>query len=107
VTVLVEERRPTMERRRFDDDVRGILVNIPSGVVMTYGEVALESGYPGASRAVGNLLARGDDDLPWWRVVTVSGRLVPGNEREHAKRLEAEGVRVINGRVAMSARRQS
>lgn len=93
-----------MEPRKFDDDVRRVLMNIPSGVVMTYGEVAVESGYPGASRAVGHLLARGDNELPWWRVVTASGRLVPGNEREHEKRLEAEGVRVLNGRVAMSAR---
>jgi len=96
-----------MERRRFDDDIREVVMSIPSGVVMTYGEVALESGYTGASRAVGHLLARGDGDLPWWRVVTVSGRLVPGNELEHAKRLEAEGVRMINGRVAMRARHRS
>ena len=37
---------------------------------MTYGEVALEAGYPGAARAVGHLLATSDGALPWWRVVT-------------------------------------
>jgi hypothetical protein len=37
-------------------------------------------------------------------VVTVTGRLVPGNEREHASRLRAEGVRVANGRVVMKLR---
>jgi alkylated DNA nucleotide flippase Atl1 len=69
---------------------------------MTYGEVALEAGRPGAARAVGNILARCDGGLPWWRVVTATGRLVPGNEIEHASRLRGEGVRVTNGRVAMS-----
>jgi alkylated DNA nucleotide flippase Atl1 len=48
---------------------------------------------------VGTLLARGDGDHPWWRVVTASGRLVPGHEEEHARRLTAEGVAVANGRV--------
>jgi alkylated DNA nucleotide flippase Atl1 len=40
-----------------------------------------------------------DDDLPWWRVVTTSGRLVPGHEVEHAARLRAEGVAVADGHV--------
>jgi alkylated DNA nucleotide flippase Atl1 len=87
----------------FEDDIRRVVTNIPRGTVLTYGEVAKESGHPAASRAVGNLLARGDGDLPWWRVVTANGRLVPGNEREHAKRLSVEGVRVANGHVLMGA----
>lgn len=89
----------------FEDDIRRVLANIPRGTVLTYGEVAVESGHPGASRAVGNLLAHGDDALPWWRVVTAKGRLVPGSEREHAKRLSAEGVNVTSGHVDMGARR--
>jgi len=88
----------------FEEDIRRVLSNIPRGTVLTYGEVAEESGHPGASRAVGNLLAHGDGALPWWRVVTSTGRLVPGNEREHAQRLSAEGVRVTNGHVDMGAR---
>ena len=70
------------------------------GDVVTYGEVATEAGYPGRARAVGNLLAGSDGALPWWRVVTADGRLVPGHEREHERRLRAEGVPVVNGRVA-------
>lgn len=72
---------------------------------MTYGEVAEESGHVGASRSVGNFLAQGDTELPWWRVVTASGRLVPGNEREHAELLRTEGVRLRNGHVDMHTRR--
>jgi methylated-DNA-protein-cysteine methyltransferase related protein len=89
----------------FEADIRRVLAKIPRGTVLTYGEVAKESGHPAASRAVGNFLARGEGDLPWWRVVTAKGRLVPGNEHEHAKRLRAEGVRLVNGRVHMYAGR--
>jgi alkylated DNA nucleotide flippase Atl1 len=37
--------------------------------------------------------------LPWWRVVTSTGRLVRGHEGEQARRLRAEGIVVRNGRV--------
>lgn len=77
----------------FDEAVVAVLRDLRPGDVVTYGEVAAEAGYPGAARAVGRLLATsGGDDLPWWRVVTASGRLVPGHEVEHARRLRAEGV---------------
>jgi alkylated DNA nucleotide flippase Atl1 len=89
----------------FESAVSAVIASIPSGVVMTYGEVAAEAGYPGAARAVGHLLARSDGALPWWRVVTSTGRLVPGHERDHARRLRAEGVtlRRTPPRVAMSS----
>jgi hypothetical protein len=32
-------------------------------------------------------------------VVTANGRLVPGHEAEHARRLAAEGVEIVGGRV--------
>jgi methylated-DNA-protein-cysteine methyltransferase-like protein len=88
------------ERPGFEDAVRAIVTAIPSGEVSTYGEVAAESGYPGAARAVGNLLHT-STGLPWWRVVAASGRLVPGNEAEHAQRLRSEGVSVDGARVRM------
>jgi methylated-DNA-protein-cysteine methyltransferase-like protein len=70
-----------------------------AGEVLSYGEVAAQAGRPGAARAVGGVLARHPEPLPWWRVVTASGRLVPGLEAEHADRLRAEGVSVRDGRV--------
>ena len=84
--------------------VTGVLERLAPGDVMSYGEVAEEAGYPGAARAVGNLLAttRG---LPWWRIVTRSGRLVPGHERRQARLLRSEGVTVRGGRVELEARR--
>ncbi len=81
----------------FTLEVRRVLGRLPAGEVVTYGEVAREAGFPGAARAVGTLLAREGDDLPWWRVVTSTGRLVPGHEREHARRLRAEGVALRRG----------
>jgi len=52
------------------------------------------------------VLASSDGTLPWWRVVTATGRLVPGNEPEHARRLRAEGVPVdpSGARVVMGRR---
>ena len=83
----------------FEEAVERVVRGLEPGDVVTYGEVAAEAGYPGAARAVGNILAGSDGELPWWRVVTSTGRLVPGHEREHARRLRAEGVGVRDGRV--------
>ena len=83
----------------FETAVREVLTALKPGDVVTYGEIAAEAGFPGAARAVGNVL-RGSEGLPWWRVVNASGRLVPGHEREHAQRLRAEGVTVKNGKVS-------
>jgi len=76
----------------FERRVAAVVSAIPAGEVLTYGEVAAEAGSPGAARAVGGVLAGTDHPLPWWRVVTATGRLVPGNEAEHARRLRREGV---------------
>jgi methylated-DNA-protein-cysteine methyltransferase related protein len=86
----------------FEQAVMEMLESLVPGDVVTYGDVAAEAGYPGAARAVGRILATSDDGLPWWRVVTTTGRLVPGHEVEHARRLRAEGVDVVDGRVAPS-----
>lgn len=84
----------------FRARVLEVVGRLGAGEVASYGDVAAEAGYPGAARGVGAVLAHCEDDLPWWRVVTANGRLVPGHEAEHARRLEAEGVAVRAGRVA-------
>jgi methylated-DNA-protein-cysteine methyltransferase related protein len=84
----------------FGRAVLGVVAATRAGEVVTYGEVAAEAGAPGAARAVGGVLREHGGDVPWWRVVTASGRLVPGAEAEHAARLEAEGVACIDGRLA-------
>ncbi len=85
---------------RFEDAVVATIMSIPPGEIATYGEVAEEAGFPGAARAVGNVL-RTTPGLPWWRVIAADGRLVPGLEADHAQRLRAEGVEIRNGAVVM------
>lgn len=93
------EGPPDDDRRRFADAVAAVLEALQPGEVVTYGEVAAEAGRPGAARAVGRILAESDGAFPWWRVVNASGRLVPGHEAEHERRLRLEGVDVVNGKV--------
>lgn len=85
-----------------------VLAGLRPGEVVTYGEVAAEAGHPGAARAVGHLLARSGGEHPWWRVVSATGRLCPGHEREQALLLRAEGADVdeAGGRVRRGAARR-
>lgn len=82
---------------------------IPRGRVSTYGAVARAAGLPGRARQAGFALRVAGDslNLPWHRVVGAGGRIVfPSTShayREQARRLRAEGVRVVDGRVARSA----
>lgn len=62
------------------------------GDVVTYGEIAAQVGAPLAARAVGRVLAGHGAHVPWWRVVTASGRLAPGKETVQAAALAREGV---------------
>jgi methylated-DNA-protein-cysteine methyltransferase-like protein len=82
---------------------------IPRGRVSTYGGVARAAGLPGRARQAGFALRMAGDglNLPWHRVVGAGGRIVfPRSSRAHreqARRLRAEGVAVVDGRVAASA----
>jgi methylated-DNA-protein-cysteine methyltransferase-like protein len=82
----------------FERRVLEVVAGLKPGEVATYGEIAEEAGHPGAARAVGGVMAR-SQGVPWWRVVTATGRLVPGHEREQARRLRAEGVSVGSDRI--------
>lgn len=88
----------------FEAAVVRVLDSLRPGDVVTYGEVAEEAGYPGRARAVGRYLATSGGAHPWWRVVTASGRLVPGHEVEHGRRLRAEGHTVRLDKVARPKR---
>ncbi|MDH3294869.1 MAG: MGMT family protein [Acidimicrobiia bacterium] len=84
----------------FERSVVAVLLATEPGDVVSYGEVAAEAGYPGAARAVGGVLGR-VDGLPWWRVVTATGRLIPHDPDRQAALLRAEGVPVARGRVVL------
>lgn len=84
----------------FELAVAKVLEGLRSGDVVTYSEVAEEAGHPGAARAVGSLLRRGDGaGFPWWRVVTADGRFASDDPEEQARRLSVEGVAVRRGRL--------
>ena len=90
----------------FEEAVIEVIRSLGPGEVATYGEIGAEAGFPGSARAVGNLLRR-SEGLPWWRVVSAGGRLVPGSEEEQAARLRAEGVPFTpTGKVAPSSLRK-
>lgn len=90
----IEELRPA---------VIAALRTVEPGEVVTYGELATEAGAPGQARLVGRILSEGHD-VPWWRVVAASGRLVPGHEHEQRRRLRTEGVAVSDRGVVMGRR---
>jgi methylated-DNA-protein-cysteine methyltransferase-like protein len=88
---------PDRERQIVD-----VIRALSPGEVVTYGDIAEDAGHPRQSRLVGRILATTTEDLPWWRVVTATGRLVPGAERRQAALLRAEGVMVRDGRVRVA-----
>src|SRR5690606_9709712 len=77
---------------------------IPRGEVAGDGEVGRRAGLPGRARLVARVLAEsGEPGLPWHRVLRSDGRIAfpEGSRgwREQARRLRAEGVEVVAGRV--------
>jgi methylated-DNA-protein-cysteine methyltransferase related protein len=90
----------------WEDAVAAVLDRLDPGEVVTYGEVAAQAGRPAAARSVGRYLASSGGAHPWWRVVTSTGRLVPGHEAEQRRRLRAEGVDVFDSRVVTVDRRR-
>lgn len=75
------------------------VANLSLGEVVSYREVACRAGRPRAARSVGSFLSRHGDALPWWRVVHVDGRVAAHKAVEHTRRLRAEGIEVVGGRV--------
>jgi methylated-DNA-protein-cysteine methyltransferase related protein len=79
--------------------IRTAVAALQPGEVVSYSEVARRAGAPGRARAVGAVLAQQGSGLPWWRVVRRNGTLVAPKEAEQQRRLEAEAVEVVDGRV--------
>ncbi len=90
----------------FSRSVYAVVAAIPSGRVTSYGAVAAILECPLAPRAVGGALSAIPDelDLPWWRVISSSGRIStsPIHHTAQIQRalLEDEGVRFTEtGRI--------
>jgi methylated-DNA-protein-cysteine methyltransferase-like protein len=98
---------------QFNQQVWDIVRRVPSGKVITYGQVASVAGVPpgvGAdeyrawgARWVGSAMAACPDDVPWQRVVNSQGKISlreSGGGDTQRQRLEAEGIEFdANGRI--------
>ena len=87
---------PRLVRERW---IVEVLIALGEGEVTTYGDVAEVAGYPRQARLVGRILATTDVDVPWWRVVGATGRIVSAHPDDQRDLLRAEGVTVVDGRV--------
>lgn len=80
---------------KFAIKVRAIVSKIPKGKTMTYGQVALKAGKPGAARAVGYIMSQNfDPKVPCHRVVRSDGKIGDynrGGMSRKIKLLEEEG----------------
>jgi methylated-DNA-protein-cysteine methyltransferase-like protein len=84
-----------------------IILLIPEGRVMTYGQIAAEAGSPRGARQVVRILhaLSGKHQLPWYRVVNRLGEIALQEDQSASLQrllLEAEGIRFMeNGRISL------
>jgi len=91
--------RPQTGKSKTFDRILQVVLRIPRGRVMTYGDVAAAAGMPGAARAVGYAMHSLGKRVPWQRVlgrrsataahVTIQD---PRTRTEQQRLLEREGV---------------
>lgn len=66
----------TKQRASFKEMVQRVVRDIPKGKTLTYKEVATRAGSPGASRAVGMIMANNSDSsIPCHRVIRSDGKI--------------------------------
>lgn len=83
------------------------LMSIPEGKVITYGQLAMRAGLPGAARLAGSIL-RGlpeHTELPWHRVINAQGKIsLPAESAAYKmqiQRLTAEGIQINNRKISL------
>lgn len=90
----------------FEQTVYRLLRRVPSGHVVTYGQLAALVGFPRRARAVGRAMRCCPADVPWHRVVNAQGAISPRRRMSgmltQRIRLEQEGIRLRAGRVALA-----
>jgi methylated-DNA-protein-cysteine methyltransferase-like protein len=81
--------------QEYVEEVLTLVERIPEGRVMSYGAIAdvlADRSGRNSARQVGTIMAKHGGAVPWHRVVSSAGRLVPGHEQEAHQRLLSEGV---------------
>jgi methylated-DNA-protein-cysteine methyltransferase-like protein len=92
----------------FEQQLYTWLAQIPSGRVVTYGQLAKLIGRPNGARWVGRQMGRipRGSGLPWYRVINASGRssipLDESGSNRQLRLLQREGVLVVDGRVSLA-----
>ncbi|WP_417500913.1 MGMT family protein [Marinobacter sp.] len=90
-----------------DQKIWQVVIAIPAGKVASYGQVAEMAGLGRQARYIGRALGKlpPGHSVPWYRVIRSNGQIAfpQGSDiyQEQVALLGAEGVEVINGRVAM------
>lgn len=70
----MQKRNP--RQSSFAERVHAVVRRIPLGKTLTYKEVAVKTGSPNASRAVGSLMAKNfNTDIPCHRVIKSDGTI--------------------------------
>jgi len=78
---------------------------VPSGQITSYGAIAKAAGLPGYARFVGQVLKSlpKDTKLPWHRILNAQKKISfpPASSafKEQKRRLEEEGLTIINDKV--------
>lgn len=90
-----------------DQKIWQVVLAIPLGKVASYGQVAEMAGLGRQARYIGRALGKlpKGHSVPWYRVIRSNGQIAfPEGSEIYCKQvglLQAEGVDVVNGRVAM------
>jgi len=83
--------------KNFYEAVYRVVVLIPRGRVMTYGQIATILGAPRAARAVGYAMRACPENIPWQRVINGKGQISARSQVERPvlqkMLLESEGIR--------------
>lgn len=88
----------------FTESVIRIIKQIPSGNVMTYGQIAKLAGSPRGARQVVRILHSMSKkyNLPWFRVINSKGEIAIADVETRAAQvifLKDEGIEVVNGLI--------
>ena len=84
-----------------------ILAAVPSGKVLTYGQLAKLAGLPKAARMIGRILSNlpKETKLPWHRVINAAGRISLAEDNPsftlQKARLQEEGIVFSDNRISL------
>jgi methylated-DNA-protein-cysteine methyltransferase related protein len=87
---------------KFQSLVLAVVRMVPSGRVMSYGQVAACIGAPRAARQVGWALhaMTGTPDFPWWRIVNNAGLISIKDGLANSKEIQAGFLRAEDVEVS-------